>query len=144
MEKILKFILALILMLLPLIIKAADCDELYREGLSVRRTLTTVAQNKAISLFEQARDCYDDPADKEKCDKQIRICVTTIQRLGGTPVLNDNGQNDCPASVSYDPEQTPGENPVQAASEPVDTAAIVKDVPVVMEESAIAEEHIVY
>lgn len=143
MEKILKFILALVLMLLPFLILAADCDELYREGLGVRRTLTTVAQNKAISLFEQARDCYDTPADKEKCEKQIRICIATIERLGGTPVLNANGQNDCPASVSYEPEQTPGENPVQAASEPVDTTVIVQETPVVVEEEAVAEEPVV-
>lgn len=146
MEKIIKFIIALVLMLLPLLIKATDCDELYREGLGVRRTLTTVAQNKAISLFEQARDCYDTQADKDKCEKQIRICITTIERLGGTPVLNANGQNDCPASVSYQPEQLPAENTVQAASEPVDTAAIVPETPVVsvdVEDEVVAEEPVV-
>ncbi len=140
MEKILKFILALVLMLLPLLIKAADCDDLYREGIGVRRTLTVVAQNKAISLFEQARDCYDLPADKDKCEKQIRICVATIERLGGTPVLNANGQNDSPASISYQPEEVPGENPVQAASEPVDTAAIIHERPAPPVDEPVVEE----
>ena len=113
MEKFLKILFALIMIMLPLLIKAADCDDIYRQGLEMRKTLTPESQQKAIQLFEQARDCYQDEADKNKCIRQINICCKIMQRLGATPQLNTN-----PA-----PAQQPAEAPTDSV------AAETPDVP---------------
>ncbi len=93
MNRILKFILALVMMLLPLMLKAqSSCDELFREGQRLQQTMTRAAQNRAIALFQKAKVCYDSAQRKEICDQQIRTCYAIIQRLGE------------PAPVEQEPE----------------------------------------
>jgi len=83
MDKFLKFLMAVVMLLLPLMIKAqSSCDALFQEGQKLQQTMTVVAQNKAIALFEKAKACYDSAERKSICDQQIRTCRAIIQRLG--------------------------------------------------------------
>jgi len=47
MEKFLKFLLALAMMLLPLMLKAQNCTEIYGQALEIRKTRTVEAQQKS-------------------------------------------------------------------------------------------------
>lgn len=116
MEKFLRFLLTLILLLLPLLIHAEDCDDLYRQGLRMRQTMTVQAQNQAIYLFQQAQACFTDSADIDRCARQIGLCENVIRRLGGTPVLDHN-----PAQAASDPIE---EEPIAPEAEHADTTFI--------------------
>ncbi|MDO4319418.1 MAG: BACON domain-containing protein [Bacteroidales bacterium] len=83
MDKFLKLLMALVMLLLPMMIKAqSSCDALFQEGQKLQQTMTVVAQNKAIALFQKAKACYDSAERKNICDQQIRTCRAIIQRLG--------------------------------------------------------------
>ncbi|MGM9860509.1 MAG: hypothetical protein ACI31C_07115 [Muribaculaceae bacterium] len=84
MEKYVKIFISVLLLLLPLLLKAQDCNDAYRRGVTLRQTTTIEAQNKAITHFAEAFRCFTDDADKDRCLRQITICQNTITRLGGT------------------------------------------------------------
>ncbi len=84
MEKYVKIFISLLLLLLPLLLKAQDCNDAYRRGFTLRQTATIEAQNQAIIHFAEAFRCFSDEADKDRCLRQITICQNTITRLGGT------------------------------------------------------------
>lgn len=84
MEKYVKIFISVLLLLLPLLLKAQDCNDAYRRGFTLRQTATVDAQNQAIIHFAEAFRCFSDEADKDRCLRQITICQNTITRLGGT------------------------------------------------------------
>lgn len=92
MDKFLKLLMAAVMLLLPLMLKAqSSCDALFQEGQKLQQTMTVVAQNKAIALFQKAKACYDSAERKSICDQQIRTCRAIIQRLGsGSSTANRN------------------------------------------------------
>lgn len=106
MEKFLKFLLALAMMLLPLMLKAQDCNETYSQALEIRKTRTVEAQQKAITLFEQARDCFTTQEDIDRCNHQIDLCAKSIRRMGGEPVLMPMAQRQLPVQAAEEPDKT--------------------------------------
>lgn len=136
MDKFLKFLLALVMIIIPLLIKAQDCDDTYRRGVELRKTLTIEAQNQAIYFFQQARECFTDDAGRTRCDRQIELCCKVIRRLGGTPVLAHNEpQSAAEPAVVVEPT----EEPQTAVTQPADT--VVVEIPVAVEDTvAVAVE----
>lgn len=122
MEKFFKILLTFVLMLLPLLLKAQTCTELYSRGVEMRKTMRIDAQNQAIYLFQQARECFTEQADKDRCEKQIQLCIKAITRMGGTPVLNQNA--DTPASGPQFEEDLPETNTAANAAEPTEEPAV--------------------
>lgn len=124
MDKFLKLLLSLVMMLLPLLIKAQDCGETYEQALEIRRTRTIEAQQKAITLFEEARACFTTQADIDKCDHQIDLCARLIRRLGGEPVLTPMQPRQLPAETEQQPQQPVEDVAENATSTDVPTAII--------------------
>ena len=56
-------------------------DKDYRNGVNKQKTQTIEAQNEAIKLFEAAKGKYTTDQNKDKCDKQIKNCQNTIDRI---------------------------------------------------------------
>ena len=129
MEKNIKILLAILLCLLPLLVKAQDCNDAYRRGFTLRQTATIDAQTRAINHFAEAYRCFTDEADKERCLRQISICSNTISRLGGSI---EQGYID--ELLIGTPEPQPTDN---------DTIAVTTEpeVPVVVSEFAIEFEY---
>lgn len=89
MEKILKYILTALAVILPMLLcaeEATDCRRLFDEGLAVKRTMSIPAQRRAIDLLQRAADCYDSETDKAACARHISLCNEVIKRLGGVPI----------------------------------------------------------
>ena len=132
MEKFLKILTAVMLMLLPFLLVAQDCNETYKQAVEMRKTMTIDAQNQAIYLFQQARDCFTEDPDIQRCNKQIALCVTVIKRLGGTPVLEHNAPVQASGPVE-EPVEVPGDEAYsesQAESvQPLDTVATAVEPP---------------
>ncbi|MCM1033195.1 MAG: hypothetical protein NC405_05500 [Odoribacter sp.] len=126
MEKFLKILTAVMLMLLPFLLVAQDCNETYKQAVEMRKTMTIDAQNQAIYLFQQARDCFTEDPDIQRCNKQIALCVTVIKRLGGTPVLEHNAPVQASGPVE-EPVEVP-ESPAELV-QPLDTVAAAVESP---------------
>ena len=110
MEKFLKFLLALAMMLLPLMLKAQNCTEIYGQALEIRKTRTVEAQQKAITLFEQARECFTEQSDIDNCNRQIDLCAKSIRRMGGEPVLTPQAPRQAPVENVDEPDQSEEES----------------------------------
>lgn len=121
MEKFLKFLLALAMMLLPLMLKAQDCNETYSQALEIRKTRTVEAQQKAITLFEQARDCFTTQEDIDRCNHQIDLCAKSIRRMGGEPVLTPMTESQLPVQTSEVPDKTEVPDAAEPAEAPTAT-----------------------
>lgn len=124
MDKYLKLLLTLVMMLLPFLIKAQDCAETYEQAVEIRRTRTIEAQQKAITLFEEARACFTTQADIDKCDRQIDLCVRLIRRMGGEPVLTPMQPRQLPTETEQQTQPAVEEVAETAAPTDVPTAII--------------------
>lgn len=134
-NKIINFLLAVVMMLLPLALHADNCDDLYNQGVTMRQTQSIEAQTRAITLFTQARDCATDDDFISRCNRQIEVCNRAITRLGGQVVLHTEApaEPDPEPELSIEPEDVPAEEPSYSGIiniEPDDSVATYTQYPV--------------
>lgn len=110
-NKILTFLLALVMMLLPLALHADSCTDLYNQGVTMRQTQSIEAQTRAIALFKEARECSDDEDFISRCNRQIEVCTRAITRLGGQVVLHDEPEPEPEPETAVEPEDIPTDEP---------------------------------